>query len=299
MRNLYTPYRTPPGCHDVPFIYLFDGNDLTNGIDIFNQLSVKMDSDSQFILRRIAGTQSIADFFSYRNADSSYVWQPPAWTRGMNAAFGNSNQGDIGVLPEKFYPDNGLIRFDLGTVDKAVALSGGTDFLAYIAFQGAKRFPYDVQEPACPYRPRGKQYVLDIPTVTWTRGQYKRFSVKIDGGYDFELLRLNQLDNGTTIPPSGGGIPVPAANRVGVFNYMLYDPHKFQLMSAPVPDSYIIDQINGIAAGDPSPCPGVFPCPGMLYPSQSQIIVDLYAVQSTPQGSQWQIVFDGMERIPR
>ena len=295
--NLYTPYRTPPGCHDVPFIYLFNGNDLTEGIDYVNQLSVKTDADSKFILRRIAGVNSVGEFFTYRNASSSYVWKPPISVLSPTNQFG-SNQADISVLPEKIYPENGTIRFDTLIVAKALAASGGTDFLAYIAFQGAKRFPYDVVQPPCPYRLRGYQYVLNIPAVTWTRGQYQRFVIKIDHGYDFELLRLDQLDTTTHSSGSGGGLPVPATSRVGVFNYMLYDPNRFQLMTDPVPDSYIIDQINGIFPADPSPMPGVFPCPGMLYPRLTQITVDLYAVQSVAQGDAFQIIFDGMERIP-
>ena len=99
MRNLYTPYQTPQGCHDVPFIYLFDATALTDGLDFVNQLGIKMDSDSKFILRRIAGAQSVGKFFTYRNASSSYVWKPPISVLGPTG--GLSNQGDIGVLPEK------------------------------------------------------------------------------------------------------------------------------------------------------------------------------------------------------
>jgi hypothetical protein len=288
MRDLYQPYKTPPGCHDVPFIYLFDGNDLTNGTDILNRLSVKLDSDAQFILRRIAGAQSVAQFFSYRNNSGSYVWTPPMSTLGPTG--GPSNQADIGVGPEKFYGGldaAGQIRFDVLNVQKAVALSGGTDFIAAIAFQGVKRFPWDVEEPPCPYRLRSFEYTLPIPAVDWVRGQYRRFSVKIDKTGDFELDSISQI-NATNIPDT----------RTGVFNYMLYDPHKWQMMSAPVPDGLIIDQLNGILTTDPAPMPGVFPSPAMLYPRLSQITVDLYATQSVPQGDCWQIIFRGQERIP-
>jgi hypothetical protein len=288
MRDLYSPYKTPPSCHDVPFIYLFDGNDLTNGTDIINRLSVKLDADAGFILRRIAGAQSVAQFFSYRNNSGSYVWTPPASTQGPTG--GLSNQGDIGVGPEKLYGGldaAGQIRFDLLQVAKAVALSGGTDFIAAIAFQGVKRFPWDVEEPPCPYRPRSFEYTLAIPAVDWVRGQYRRFSVKIDKTGDFELDSISQI-NATNIPDT----------RTGVFNYMLYDPHKWQMMSAPVPDGLIVDQLNGILTTDPAPMPGVFPSPAMLYPRLSQIIVDLYATQSTQQGDCWQIIFRGQERIP-
>src|SRR5262249_34671133 len=118
VRDLYTPYQTPQGCHDVPFIYLFDGNDLTNGNDYVGQLSVKLDSDSEFILRRIAGVSSVAEFFTYRNNSGSYVWKPAAAVAGQ--------QADIGVPFEKSYgglTGSGQIRFDLLTVAKAVALS--------------------------------------------------------------------------------------------------------------------------------------------------------------------------------
>ncbi len=288
MRDLYQPYKTPQGCHDVPFIYLFEGNTLTNGSDQINKLSVKLDSDAGFILRRIAGAQSVAEFFSYRNNSGSYVWLPPISTLGPTG--GLSNQADISVAPEKLYGGldaAGQIRFDLLTVAKAVALSGGTDFIAAIAFQGVKRFPWDVEEPPCPYRLRSFEYTLPIPSVDWVRGQYRRFSVKIDKTGDFELDSISQI-NATNIPDT----------RTGVFNYMLYDPHKWQMMSAPVPDGLIVDQLNGILTSDPAPMPGVFPAPAMLYPRLSQIIVDLYATQSVPQGDCWQIIFRGQERIP-
>ena len=279
MNPLYNPYRTPQGCHDVPFIYLFDGNDLTNGQDYVNRLSVRVDGDSQFILRRIAGVSSIAEFFSYRNNSGSYVWMPPVSTLGQ--------QADISVGPEKVYLPNANIRFDLLTVAKAVAVSGGSDFLGYMAFQGVKRFPWDVEPAPCAYRLRSYEYVLNVPAVDWVRGEYRRFTVKIENTGDFELHAIHQV-NATNVPDT----------RVGVFNYLLYDPHRWQMMSAPVPDSLIVDQINGILTTDPSPMPGVFPCPGMLYPRTSQITVDLYATQSVAQGDCWQIVFIGMERIP-
>lgn len=280
MSNLYTPYQTPPGCHDIPFIYLFNGNDLTNGADYVSQLSKKLDSDSVFVMRRIAGASSVAGAFTYRNPNSSsYVWLPAASTIGQ--------QADIGALPEKLYPPSGQIRFDVLGVNKAVALSGGSDYLAYIAFQGAKRFPYEIPEERCPYRLRSYEYKLNIPTVDWVRGDYRRFTVKVENTGDFELHRIVQV-NATSVPDT----------RVGVFNYMLYDPHRWQMMSEPVPDGLIVDQINGILTSDPAPMPGVFPVPGMLYPRMSQIVVDLYATQSTPQGDCWQIVFVGMERIP-
>jgi hypothetical protein len=291
MSNLYSPYITPPGCHDVPYIYMFDGTGLTNGTSVNNTLSTKLDGDAEFILRRIAGASSIAQFFAYRNYSNSYAWLPAAAIAGP--------QADISVVPEKHYPRESQIRFDLATITKAVAVSGGTDFLAYLAFQGVKRFPWEKAPYPCPgYITRGYQYVLNVGPVTWTRGNHQRFSVRINAGLDFELHRIIQLDTGTATPPLSGGVPLVTTDRVGVFNYWLYDSSGYPLSNAPVPDSYIIDQISPIFQADPAPMPGVFPCPGILYPRQSQILVDLYAVQSVAQGNVWQIIFDGMERIP-
>ncbi len=196
-------------------------------------------------------------------------------------------QADISIVREQKYLPGASIRFDLLNVAKAVAASGGTDYLSYIAFQGAKRFPYEIEQERCPYRLRAYEYVLNIPAVDWTRGQYRRFTKRIESSGDFELDRIIQV-NATNVPDQ----------RVGVFNYMLYDPNGWQMMSAPVPDSYICDQINGILTTDPAPEPGVFPVPAMLYPRMSRITVDLYATESIAQGDCWQIVFCGMERIP-
>jgi len=284
LRDLYQPYRTPPGCHDSPYIYLYDGNSLTDGLDYVDQLSQRLDADSEFILRRIAGFTSTAQFFTYRDNVGRYIWTPPATAQGFG------QQADIGVPFELGYGGRqaaGQIRFDLLNVQKSLATSGGTDFLAYIAFQGVKRFPWDRAPVPCPYRLRAYEYVLNIPAVDWTRGQYRRFSVKIDRTGDFELDRIVQV-NATNVPDT----------RVGVFNYLLYDPNQWQMMSLPVPDSYICDTSNGILTTDPAPMPGIFPCPAMLYPRMSLITIDLYATQSTPQGDCWQILLIGQERIP-
>lgn len=110
LSNLYRPYRTPQGCHDVPFIYLFDGNDLVNGSNQVGRLNIKLDADSEFILRRIAGVSSVAQFFSYRKNSGGYVWTPPAAVSGQ--------QADIGVPFELTYgglQGAGQIRFDLLT----------------------------------------------------------------------------------------------------------------------------------------------------------------------------------------
>ena len=197
MSNLYSPYLTPPGCHDAPYIYVFDGTGLTNGTTVNNTLSLKLDGDADFILRRIAGASSIAQFFTYRNASNSYVWLPAASVTGP--------QADISVAPEKVYPRDSQIRFDFGGIAKAVAISGGTDFLSYLAFQGVKRFPWSSPVRPCPFTPRSFQYVLNVPAVTWTRPQYMRFSVRVNAGFDFELMRIIQC-NGTNVP----------TNRVGV-----------------------------------------------------------------------------------
>lgn len=280
MRDLYAPYQTPAGCHDVPFIYLFDGNDLVNGDAYTNKLSVQMDGDAEFILRRIAGFPTVSRYFTYRNMSGSYAWQP--FIEKLDT------QGDISVVPEKLYKPRSAIRFDVGAVAKNVAVEDTEDFIAYIAFQGVKRFPWDVEPQPCNYRLRNFMYVLNIPAVDWTRGQFRRFSLRIDKTGDFELYRIIQL-NGTNVPDT----------RVGVFNYMLYDPNGWQMMSAPVPDSYVTDQIQPIlSATNPYAQPSPFPTPGMLYPRMSQIKVDLHAVQSIAQGDCWQIVFDGAERIP-
>jgi len=282
LRNLYTPYRTPQGCHDVPFIYLFNGNDLVNGNDYVNQLSVKLDADSEFLLRRIAGASSVGELFGYRNNSGSYAVKPPISTVGQ--------QSDLSVVPEKIYGGQqsaGVIRFDILSVAKAVALSGGTDFLAYIAFQGAKRFPWDIEPVPCAYRLRSYDYVLNIPAVDWIRGEYRRFAVKIQSTGDWEMDSIVQV-NGTNVPDT----------RTGIFNYMLYTPQRWQMMSAPVPDSIITDPLNPLLTTDPATMPGVFPCPAMLYPRLSQIVIDLYATQSVPQGDCWQIIFRGQERIP-
>ena len=290
MSNLYVPYQTPPNCHDVPFIYVYDATQLVNGQSYRNTLGVSLDADAQFILRRIAGAQSVAPYFTYRNDSGSYVAQPAFSTLGPASQL--SNACDISVVPEKPYGNAqaaGQIKFDVVNVAKAVAATGGTDYLAYIAFAGVKRFPWNRGSlvAACRYYRRSYEYVLNIPGVTWTRGQYMRFVIKVDHGFDFELQGIAQL-NGTNVP----------AIQTGVFNYLLYSPERWHMMSDPVPDSYIVDTLTPLITTDPATMPGTFPSPPMLYPFNSQIVVDLYATQSTPQGDCWQIVFRGQERVP-
>jgi hypothetical protein len=104
-KQLYTP---PEGYYDQPFIFVFNGDNLTNGLNYLNN-TVDMDpAVGEFICRRVAGIQSIVNpsggQFQMRDNQSRYLQSLPVDAQGTDEI----------AFPDGIpYDPTGAIRFDL------------------------------------------------------------------------------------------------------------------------------------------------------------------------------------------
>src|SRR3972149_776760 len=114
--NMYD-YKTPPGYGDTFFQYVYEAQEagLTDGQRYF-QKGIPV-TDGKFLMRYWSGLGTIADGLQI------YDWLARGFASGFmrvgNAAFG-TGQGQLVVLPEVGYPDNGNIRIDLENVTQNV-----------------------------------------------------------------------------------------------------------------------------------------------------------------------------------
>ena len=91
----------PPGHYDLPFFYVFDGRDLTDGIDAEN-LSVQIEADSDFLLRAVYGLDLLIPTGSsqFRHADHSNWFSGPLTSATLIYT----------CVPEKSYPLSSQMR---------------------------------------------------------------------------------------------------------------------------------------------------------------------------------------------
>src|SRR5215475_2363347 len=159
MRTLHTePYFTPHGAVDTPYAWVFNGNSLTNASSP-QEIQQTTSGDSSFILRRIVGVPTVLDTganggkFRFKNASGSYAMGNPIIPPNV-----------ITVVPEKLYPPNASIYFDLFNVLRDVNACGETPIsVAQIAFFGVRRYQigvgYSVRDT--PYKYYEKRYSIE------------------------------------------------------------------------------------------------------------------------------------------
>src|SRR5450631_3410038 len=129
-------YETPAGFRDFPFIYVYDGSGLVNGVNAYSQ-RVRIDGTADFILRAIFGFRYVLAVatgkFPFKNYWGSYCSSAPmimnAVAAGVISPIITSgamplletvvpthslrNPDTWQVLPEKRYPYDSQISFDL------------------------------------------------------------------------------------------------------------------------------------------------------------------------------------------
>jgi len=283
MSCIETPYQTPDGYYDSPFMFITNCNGLTNG-QSYTNLTQPMDG-TPFILRRVCGLNNTAGFFQYYNNSLSQVFSDQAIIPNRDAQFG--------VLPEKQYDGNGQIRFDLGTVAKATLSSG--DEIAYVGWQGVKRLRGNPTYPTLPkgiWKGEPQTYAINIGPIDWTnQASPRRFQININRT-DFILFRITQVET------AEAGIVAEGEPVTGLVAYRLYDySGQRALSNAPVPDflcvDTTVDQDTGIYAQQ-NQCP--FPVPGIVYPVGGHITFDLAALRQGAVSDSIQIAFHGMNR---
>ena len=262
MRAIEEPYLIPPGKIDFPYIYIFDASNLTDGLT-YQNLQVRLDGDSDFILRSIIGVPRCIDTFpnggrwAYYNESKSYAMGNPS--TGIGAA------NNWPVLPEKVYTlEAGEITFDLYTVLRSVscALDASPVYDSQIGWRGVKRLPlnagYPPQKSSYQYREIDWTYVYPL-TLDWEHLdplRTRRYIQQMEP-WDFELLQV--------LITRTDGVPAPTTGLVtDDFSITLYDPNLHSMSNVPVPQSFI-------NSAKPTPqtqqqYQSCFPAPSVLYP---------------------------------
>ncbi len=306
------PYQIPPGMQDFPFAYVYDGSNLVDGAASIQNNVIQIDADSDFILRHIAGVPTCIDTpanggrFSYRNASGSYANGNPS----TGIAFPNNWP----VVPEKRYPANHQISFDLYQTLRSFNVCGETPiYNAQIAFMGVKRVPkggaYRGHESSYRYRERNYTYsqTQEINFAHFTAAGALtgplRFSVQLDS-YDFELLaiRITPANLGAN-PPTGQAGTLTTND----FQLTLYDAQYHATSGGGVGGTRAIGlnqaflnagYISAFAAVGTAP-QFVWPVPTLVYPAGGQILYDITSMLCSGQlPIYYNIAFEGIWRIP-
>jgi hypothetical protein len=293
MRIIEQPYQTPPGFVDSPFAYVYDGTQLTDGVS-YQSVTKQLQGDSDFILRRIIGVPNViasaasGGRFNYRNASQSYSAGNP----GAGICFNNVWP----VVPEKAYPKNTQIVFDLYNVSRAFTACGETPvYNSFIAFLGVKRFTQNqgYRTNTTPYKFRPLKYSYSYTlTIDWAHfnaagapNASQQFSQLLDT-YDFELLRITACKFGST-----------GTLTTNDFRMTLYDANSHQLSDMPLNQGFINNGRRTPALGPPYS--GLMPVPSLVYPGGSQITFDITSqLCSTQLPQTYNVTFDGIWRVP-
>ncbi len=280
-------YRTPEGYYDLPFIHVYNGDALTNGVTYRNINTAITQHDEGFALRQIMGADKIAARVQFRDSFAPL--------NGAGAGFVMPRT--YPVAPERFITPVGALIMDLFTVARANrAALGVIIYFAQIAFQGVKRY----QQPKgggivypglsdYKYKERPYTYTQQV-VVNWTGvdPNPRKFALPVTEGCDFELQSVrivrSQLAGAATnaVPDSE-------------IKLQLYDQHGEQLSNAPVLDVYLNDAADGVTHFyNPT-----FPVPAVLYRRQSFIRFEVTSLLLAGQlQATYDIYFTGVRRVP-
>lgn len=274
---------------DRPFIYVFDADALVDGAN-YNDLTVPLHMDSEFLLRRIAGRPVVT-----AAAAAGGRIQVRSDERRQLFAAPSAITPDQAVVPELAYAPGSAITFDLANVLRANNPTTGTPvYFSQLCFQGVRRFPGGgrlPQDTAYRYQEKPFAIVTDL-IVNWS-GRLFPGELVVAGGrqfnapvqdYDFELYYIALTEQlvgvGPAVQPSNQSIKL-----------MLYDVDGNQLMSAPVCDFFLGAGSRGYNS--------LFPIPPLVYPAGSQILFDIHSLlanASLPMNLE--LAFCGVRRMP-
>lgn len=306
------PYQTPPGFLDQPFAYVFDGSQLADGAGEIQNNIININADSDFILRHIAGVPTCVNTpqsggrFNFRNASGSYA--------NGNPSSGIAFPPNWPVVPEKLYPHNSQLAFDLYQTLRASNACGGTPiYTAQIAFFGVRRVHASgaFRNWTSPYNFRERKYTYSYSlTINWAylnasgvpQGPMPQ-TLQLDS-YDFELQRIAVTNAQTTGATQSGQ---PGGLATNDFRIGLYDAQNHLTSGAGVRNTGAADvnlNILSINAARPNATTwpayqGCWPTPTLVYPAGGQIRFDITSLLCSTQLNQtYNILFDGIWRIP-
>jgi hypothetical protein len=281
MLNL-EPYRTPRGYYDLPYIHVYDGDALTDGVNYSNINVGLVNNEAGFALRQIMGADKIAARVQFRDSFAPLTGADNGIVMPLTYP----------VAPERFVTPAGALLMDLFTVARANRQALPVIiYFAQIAFQGVKRYLGDAVYPGgsdYQYRERPFTYVQTV-TVNWagTDPTPRKFSIPIVEGCDFELQRI------TIVRTAQGQVATNVTPNCEI-KLQLFEQYGKQLSNAPVLDVYLNDAtVNGIGMYN-----GLFPVPGVLYRRMSFIRYEVTSLLTAPLlNSTYDISFHGVRRV--
>jgi hypothetical protein len=290
-------YKTPEGMVDIPYFWVFDGRSLTNGTSPSGNIINITDAD--FYLRSVVGMATVASRWLYYNpSESQAMGLGVEHGAGGTPLLVNANNRWT-VVPEKFFPVQSMIRFDLQNVVKAVNEDGNE--ISFIGWQGIKRVPkgqwdWGIYQSDYVYYEHPYSYELDV-TINFffdAGAAPRRFSIPITE-YDFELQKICvhaipvvEEDGGN----GNGGLPQSLG--LDPFLFLLFDPTGYRaLASQPHPARWVNYFENTLNFQS------VFPVPTYVYPFGSNIEFELTSLLNAAGGNQsYQFSFQGVRRVP-
>lgn len=241
--------------YDRPYIMAFDADSLTNG-QTYNNLVLQAENDWDFYARRMTGLQNVAAQLMLRDDQQRMRFQAPINT-----------PKDWIHIPQIETMRAGNIGFDLHTVAKAqntyVTPNSIPNYYSQLIWQGLRRFDQGA-ELVTPYRsydyPQTLRHQMTINYAgrvapAYTAPENPRFFVKPVETFDFVMLGMN-----ITIQTATDVGPVQASGKVKL---LVQDASRLQMSNVPIVDQYL-------SVGNQD-YKSVFPVPGVLYPTQSQI----------------------------
>lgn len=267
---------------EFPYMYLFDGTGLTDATNPTGN-TVAINSDADFMLRRIVGLPTTASTLRLYDSSGSH-WFQDKLTR----------MSDNYVFPREIaYPAGGVIRFDLGTVLRSTIACGENPiYTSYIGFQGVKRLLTTVPQYKTPFPYKRLPYEYTYPlTLNWyyyvsgTTKSNPRVQYLAINNYDFELHAIRvYLANSSRL------------DTVGYFQIQLFDAYQQQLSNMPIPDRYVDENETQSTT---IPYNNVFPVPPLVYPANSTMRFDIRSMLCEG-GDTYNIIikFIGMQRYP-
>jgi hypothetical protein len=239
---------------DLPWCYVYDGDALTDGVS-YQNLSLPTLGDSGFLLRRIAGLDTIAQ---------SMVLKDPR-QKNLSSTAAQFPRESL-VSPQMYYPPNSLIYFDLGVVARAAVPNGPPPaidtYASQLVFQGVRRFEgITPQDSNYDYVESPFTYNFDL-TIDWTNrvapayitlADLREFTIEMQE-CDFELhtIRISKQLPGDVWRPADGIL-------------------KMVLVTAGINDMMNLPVIDGILMENSDHYNGIFPVPPVLYPVRSYI----------------------------
>lgn len=288
-------YKTPEGFVDYPFIWVFDARSLVNGTSPQNLIIPVKDAD--FYLRSAVGMATVASRWNYFNPS-----REPAIGQGVRSASALSDNllttsNRYTVVPEKFYPVDTEIRFDLQNVAKAV--NEDDQEISFLGFQGVKRlaagaWKFNPAQYRSDYRYYEKPWSYEVEVginFFVDQGAAPRKFTRTIEEFDFELQKI--CIHRRDVEAEGGGGPVGSLG-VDPFLMLMWDPTGYDKLSSDFCPArwYNFFETTGNFFS-------VMPVPTMIYPIGSQISFELLSLLVAAGGTQtYQFSFQGVQRIP-